>query len=268
MFRRRGPLTLRREDGRIVCEEVTVADTFVSRTVGLLGRRSLSPGKGITLRPSFSIHTFFMRFPIDVVFLGQDLVVLKIAASLPAFRTASCRGAREIVELSAGECERRGLGIGDRVAWASHAVPRASNGNGVLRAAELRATVLVASHDARFVKLARFLLDQHGLDVATTTPEGLASTLESEERPAVVVLDVHDSVGETLALANAAQALHPDVPLVLVGEPRAVERSPAGVRLYDKWNETDELISEVAELVPAGFAGFPGERADDEVVDP
>jgi len=256
------------EAGTVVCERCELAERGLAKMRGLLGRDSLEPGTGMLIDAAPSVHMFFMRFPIDVVFLGQDLVVLKIAASLPAFRTASCRGAREIVELSAGECERRGLGIGDRVAWASHAVPRASNGNGVLRAAELRATVLVASHDARFVKLARFLLDQHGLDVATTTPEGLASTLESEERPAVVVLDVHDSVGETLALANAAQALHPDVPLVLVGEPRAVERSPAGVRLYDKWNETDELISEVAELVPAGFAGFPGERADDEVVDP
>ena len=108
MGRRRGTLTLRREDGRIVCENVKLADTYVTRTVGLLGRRTLPPGQGVVLRPSFSIHTFFMRFPIDVIFLDGDLVVMKIVERLPAFRTSSCRGAREVVELAAGECARRG----------------------------------------------------------------------------------------------------------------------------------------------------------------
>ena len=132
--RRRGTLTLRREDGRIVCENVKLADTYATRTVGLLGRRTLPPGYGVVLRPSFSIHTFFMRFPLDLIFLDVDLVVIKIAERLPAFRTASCRGAREVVELAAGECARRGLAVGDRVAWASHsAIPETGAGAGVTR---------------------------------------------------------------------------------------------------------------------------------------
>ncbi len=74
------------------------------------------------LRPSFSIHTAFMRFAIDVVFLDHDQTVIRIDPGLRPFHTASCRGAREVVELAAGECARRGLEVGDRIAWAPRGV--------------------------------------------------------------------------------------------------------------------------------------------------
>ena len=107
---RRAPnLTLRREDGRVVAESVVVADSTLRRLRGLLGKRDLAAGHGVLLRPAWSIHTAFMRFPIDVVFLDADQVVVKIVPSLPPFKTASCRGAREVVELRSGECARRGL---------------------------------------------------------------------------------------------------------------------------------------------------------------
>src|ERR1044072_1070957 len=102
-------LTLRREDGRVVAESVTVADSTGRRLRGLLGKRDLPSGHGVLLRPAWSIHTASMRFPIGVVFLDADQVVVKIVPNLQSFKTASCRGAREIVELRAGEAERRGL---------------------------------------------------------------------------------------------------------------------------------------------------------------
>jgi len=71
-------LTLRREDGRIVCERVVVADRAHRRMRGLLGRKYLRQGEGMVLRPGWSIHTAFMRFPIDAVFLDADQVVIKI----------------------------------------------------------------------------------------------------------------------------------------------------------------------------------------------
>ena len=80
---RRGLLTLRREDGRIICETVQVADTIWRRMRGLLGRNSLEPAKGLLLRPAWSIHTMFMRFPIDVVFVDHDLIVIRIAHVAP-----------------------------------------------------------------------------------------------------------------------------------------------------------------------------------------
>ncbi|TMM01807.1 MAG: hypothetical protein E6G02_12215 [Actinobacteria bacterium] len=68
-----GALVLRREDdGQVVCERCTVADTTLRRLRGLIGRRELNPGDGIVLRPGWSIHTAFMLFPIDVAFVDAE----------------------------------------------------------------------------------------------------------------------------------------------------------------------------------------------------
>ena len=106
---------LTREDGRVVCEHLLVAARPLRRMRGLLGRTSLPADEGILLRPAGSVHTFFMRFPIDVVFLDRDDVVVGIEPALAPWRTAGRRGARAVVELAAGECERRGLAVGDRL---------------------------------------------------------------------------------------------------------------------------------------------------------
>ena len=125
-------LTLRREDGRIVCERVVVADRAHRRMRGLLGRKYLRQGEGMVLRPGWSIHTAFMRFPIDAIFLDADQVVIRVEHEVGPWRTVSCRGAREVVEMAAGECRRRGLEVGDRVAWASRSAAdaRAERTNG------------------------------------------------------------------------------------------------------------------------------------------
>jgi uncharacterized membrane protein (UPF0127 family) len=104
-----------RNDGVVVCEECLVAATPFTRMRGLLGRSSLPSGQGILLRPASSVHTFFMRFPIDVVFLDGDLRVVEIAADLRPWRAAGKRGARAVLELPAGECARRGLALGDQI---------------------------------------------------------------------------------------------------------------------------------------------------------
>jgi uncharacterized membrane protein (UPF0127 family) len=97
---------------RVVCERCLVAASPVARMRGLLGRRSLAPGEGLLLRPASSVHTFFMRFPIDVVFVSAAGEVLKIAGRLPPWRTAAARGAKAVVELPAGEADRRGIRVG------------------------------------------------------------------------------------------------------------------------------------------------------------
>jgi uncharacterized protein len=256
-------VTLRRDDGRIVCESVEVADRWGLRLRGLLGRRGLASGTGLLLRPSFSIHTAFMRFPIDAVFLDHDLVVLRVEQTMRPFRTASCRGAREVVELAAGECARRGLAVGDRVAWASHAdVMFASAEQGAPRTATTLGRVLVASRDARFIKLIGFLLDQQGIEPVAVTPDHLQSATESEEELGAVILDAQDAVADALANANSARALRPELPLVLAGETRAAERAPVGTRIYDKWNETDELIAAVSSHLTALSDDRPAPSAD------
>ena len=88
---------------------------MLSRMKGLLGRRSLLPDEGILIRPAPSIHTFFMRFPIDVVFLSRQGEILKIAEHVSPWRARSCRHSYAVLELAAGEAGRRGLALGDRI---------------------------------------------------------------------------------------------------------------------------------------------------------
>ncbi len=108
-------LSLRTADGRVVCEHCRLAETPRTRMRGLLGRRELPPGEGILLRPASSIHTCFMRFPIDAVFLDRDLAVLAVAGPLKPWRAAGRLGARAVLELPAGEASRRGVRVGDRL---------------------------------------------------------------------------------------------------------------------------------------------------------
>ncbi len=103
------------ERGEVVCEWCEVADSAPARLRGLLGRRGLPPGEGMLLRPSGSIHTCFMRFPIDAVFLDAELRVLRVRSELRPWRAAAARGARAVLELAAGEAERRGVAPGERL---------------------------------------------------------------------------------------------------------------------------------------------------------
>jgi uncharacterized membrane protein (UPF0127 family) len=112
-------LTLKRADGIVVCERCSLADSPVARMRGLLGRDGLDQGEGLLLRPASSIHTFFMRFPIDAVFLDRDLAVLGIEDSIGPWRAASQRGAKAVLELPAGESSRRGIAVGDRLTLAA-----------------------------------------------------------------------------------------------------------------------------------------------------
>lgn len=108
-------VTLKRDaDGRVVCERCGVASSFWSRSRGLLGRRELASGEGLLIR-TWSIHMFFMRFAIDAVFLDGERRVIRIVPELRPWRTATCRKAREVVELAAGETARRGVAVGDRL---------------------------------------------------------------------------------------------------------------------------------------------------------
>jgi uncharacterized protein len=102
-------------DGRVVCEHLLVAARPLRRMRGLLGRRTLPHGEGILLRPAASIHTFFMRFSIDAVFLDRGNVVVAIEPDLGPWRVASCRGAHAVVELRAGEAARRRIHPGERL---------------------------------------------------------------------------------------------------------------------------------------------------------
>jgi uncharacterized protein len=100
----------------IVCAETEVADTIWRRMRGLLGRASLPPGSGMLFRGESSIHSAFMRFRFDAVFMDRELRVVGLAERIPPWRVRAARGARNILELAAGEISRTGVEIGDQLA--------------------------------------------------------------------------------------------------------------------------------------------------------
>jgi uncharacterized protein len=108
-------VSLRTEEGEMVCERCLVADSPWPRMRGLLGRRGLESGEGLLIKPTGSVHTFFMRFPIDVVFLSREGEVLKIARALPAWRMTGAQRAKAVLELAADEADRRGIRVGTRL---------------------------------------------------------------------------------------------------------------------------------------------------------
>lgn len=98
----------------VVAQNARIADNLFSRMRGLLGRKSLNPQEGLILRPCNSIHTFFMRFPIDVLFLDKNNRVIKAISSLKPFRlTYIYLNARLAVELPAGILQSTSTREGD-----------------------------------------------------------------------------------------------------------------------------------------------------------
>jgi uncharacterized membrane protein (UPF0127 family) len=89
--------------GQELAMDVTVAESLTARMRGLLGMPSLPVGHGLLLRPCKGIHTFFMRFPIDAVFLDRDNRIVALYHSLQPNRlTLICRKAYSVLELPAG----------------------------------------------------------------------------------------------------------------------------------------------------------------------
>jgi uncharacterized protein len=85
-----------------VCSRCEVAERTIARMRGLLGRDGLEPGEGMLINPAPSVMTFFMRFPIDVVFIDKAYKIVKIVHSLGPWKTAGARGSSAALELPAG----------------------------------------------------------------------------------------------------------------------------------------------------------------------
>jgi len=103
---------LKRADGQLVCR-CRLATSFASRFRGLIGVAQLPPGNGLLLPGTSSVHTHFMRFPIDVVFLDSDRRIVSVVKALRPWRLAAAKSAASVLELAAGESERLELHEGE-----------------------------------------------------------------------------------------------------------------------------------------------------------
>jgi len=98
-----GPLkVLNVTRGTVLAERLEAAHTGPSRRKGLLGRNGLEPGEGLWIAPCESVHTFFMRFPIDLVYLDREHHIKKVRSSVGPWRLSGCLTARSVLELPAG----------------------------------------------------------------------------------------------------------------------------------------------------------------------
>lgn len=92
-----------------------LAGTSSTRTRGLLGREALADGEALVIAPCQGVHTFGMRFSLDLVGVARDGRVVKIAPGVPRRRVMFSLKAFAIVELPAGTCAAVGLALGDRL---------------------------------------------------------------------------------------------------------------------------------------------------------
>ena len=100
----------------VLGERIGVAETSLSRLVGLLGKRSLEPGTGLLIFPSQAIHTVAMRFPIDVVFVDRHWRVIYLRPSMVPYRLTGIHWrARCVIELPPGVIEQTSTAVGDQL---------------------------------------------------------------------------------------------------------------------------------------------------------
>jgi uncharacterized protein len=236
MSRREGRIEF---DGGVVCERCLVADTFRLRLRGLLGRRSIGSDEGLLLIGSPSLHTTFMRFPIDALFLDRELAVIGITAGLKPWRVVGRRRAKHILELRSGEAARRGVEIGSHLrliepASAPLTAPTThAETNGSIR-------VLLGASDRRFLRVASFLLGRNGFAVARASR--LPDVMDAVEHgdADVVVLDASGPERWPVRAASALADGSAGVAILLVADDG--EGSAAAL---PKWGSFDRLVEEI-----------------------
>ena len=97
--------------------KIVLANSSGERRTGLLKQDSLAEGHGLWIVPCEGIHTMFMRFAIDVVFLDRKNRVRKIRPNLPPWRLSACFVGRSVLELPAGTAERTLMAVGDELVF-------------------------------------------------------------------------------------------------------------------------------------------------------
>lgn len=94
---------------------VEVADRGTTRSKGLLGRNGLAPGEGLWIVPCEAVHTFGMRFSIDLVYLDRSKRVRKVRSNVRPWRVSGCFSAHSVLELAGGTIRKTQTEAGDRL---------------------------------------------------------------------------------------------------------------------------------------------------------
>ncbi|RJQ31486.1 MAG: DUF192 domain-containing protein [Peptococcaceae bacterium] len=100
----------------ILAENVHIASSFSRRLKGLIGKACLPPEEAMIILPCNSVHTFFMRFPIDVIFVDKNAVIIHIIEKLKPYKFSPIiKGSYLVIELAAGRIAETGTAVGDQL---------------------------------------------------------------------------------------------------------------------------------------------------------
>lgn len=105
------------KNGKCLIPHVLRTERWPERMRGLLGHAPLRQGEGLLIAPCNSVHTLAMRYDIDVLFLTLERDVIKLSRALRPWRATGAWQAASVLELLAGETDRLGICIGDRLEW-------------------------------------------------------------------------------------------------------------------------------------------------------
>lgn len=244
--------------GGYVCVS-EVANRPLRRMRGLLGRSTLPIGEGLLVTPAPGIHTAFMRFPIDVLFLDRGLRVLDIVERLHPWRVASRRHAHAVLELAAGECARREVRVGDQlslrddkpasVADSTVAGPLPGTSEAIIwpsspgmedRLLHLQPMrVLVISRDRHFRSVTALLLSHRGCTVTTSANASRVADLITRDHADVVLIDAGPSPARAQTVA-AVTALAQPIGIVVVDEAPSSSQESS---VLAKWGRFEDLYA-------------------------
>jgi uncharacterized membrane protein (UPF0127 family) len=93
---------MNRSRNTVLATHMEVADSAAKRNKGLLGRKCLAPGEGMWIRPCEAVHTFWMQFPIDLIYLDRKNQIRKLVSAVPPWRLSGCLRAHSVLELPSG----------------------------------------------------------------------------------------------------------------------------------------------------------------------
>ena len=108
--------------GSVLATRLEVADSGPKRNKGLLGRKGLAAGEGLWIIPCESVHTFFMQFSIDLVYLDRKHVIKKVREGVPPWRISVCFSAHSILELPSGTIRSTKTRTGDTLEFSPAAI--------------------------------------------------------------------------------------------------------------------------------------------------
>lgn len=101
--------------GTLLGGSIRAADTSATRRTGLLKHDGLKEGEGLWIVPCEGIHTFFMRFALDVIYLDRERRVRKVVRNIPPWRISVCFSAHSVLEMAVGEIDRTKTAGGDQM---------------------------------------------------------------------------------------------------------------------------------------------------------